>query len=55
MTQPQETEMNTNENIRNNASDDVIVLGVASVETQGGPATGEGIGAGPVLPGISED
>ena len=35
MTQPQETEMNTNENIRNNAQDDVIELGVASVETKG--------------------
>jgi len=55
MTRPQEIEMNTNENTRNNASEEVIVLGVASVETQGGPATGEGIGAGPVLPGISED
>lgn len=27
--------MNTNENIRTNAQDDVIELGVASVETQG--------------------
>jgi len=55
MTQQQETEMDTNENIRTYAQDDVIELGVASIETQGGPATGEGIGAGPVLPGISED
>ena len=54
MTQTQETEMDTNENIRN-TQEDVIVLGVASVETQGGPATGEGIGSGPLLPGISED
>jgi hypothetical protein len=43
--------MNTNENIRNNASEDVIELGVASVETQGGgvPAIellGEQPGAG---------
>ena len=47
--------MNTNENIRTDMQEDVIVLGVASIETQGGPANGEGIGAGPVLPGISED
>ncbi|MGH8158494.1 MAG: benenodin family lasso peptide [Rhodanobacter sp.] len=47
--------MNTNENIRTNTPEDVIVLGVASVETQGGPANGEGIGAGPVTPGIADD
>ncbi len=35
MTQPQETEMDTNENIRSNAQDDVIELGIASVETRG--------------------
>ena len=34
MTQKKETEMNKNENIRNQ-QDDVIELGVASVETQG--------------------
>jgi hypothetical protein len=28
--------MKTNENIRNDTSEDVIVLGVASTETQGG-------------------
>lgn len=28
--------MNTNENIRNDTSEDVIVLGIASMETQGG-------------------
>lgn len=28
--------MNTNENMRNDTSEDVIVLGTASVETQGG-------------------
>lgn len=47
--------MNTNENIRNDAQDDVIELGVASVETLGG--------AGPrneelgflTAPGLSED
>jgi hypothetical protein len=54
MTQPQETEMNTNENIRNNASEDVIVLGVASVETQGsGVPLNETIGRQNEL-GISE-
>ncbi|MEY2150231.1 MAG: benenodin family lasso peptide [Rhodanobacter sp.] len=48
--------MNTNENIRNNASEDVIVLGVASVETQGGPGSNEAVGfGGPVIPGISEE
>lgn len=54
MTQPQETEMNTNENIRSNAQDDVIELGVASVETQGPGNFGEVIG-GPDTLGISED
>jgi len=53
MTQPQETEMDTNENIRN-TQDDVIVLGVASVETQGPGNFGELIG-GPDTLGISED
>jgi hypothetical protein len=43
--------MNTNENIRNNAPEDVIELGVASVETKGGvfnpgEAMGLTIGAG---------
>ena len=33
--------MNTNENIRNDASEDVIELGVASVETQGPAKMGE--------------
>ena len=46
--------MNTNENIRNNASEDVIELGVASVETQGLVGTGEPIG-GPAFSGISEE
>lgn len=37
--------MNTNENIRNDTSEDVIVLGVASTETQGGgPFIGEPFG-----------
>lgn len=35
---------------------DVIVLGVASVETKGGAGSGEITGVGrPMLPGISED
>lgn len=43
--------MNTNENILNDMSEDVIVLGVASVETQGtsilpGEQYGEQPGAG---------
>ena len=43
--------MKTNENIRNDTSDDVIELGVASVETKGGvfnpgEAMGLTIGAG---------
>lgn len=46
--------MNTNENIRNDASEDVIVLGVASVETQGGRGDKEAIG-GTDTTGISED
>ena len=56
MTQPQETEMNTNENIRNNAQDDVIELGVASVETKGVRGSGEATGIGqPMTPGISAE
>jgi hypothetical protein len=49
--------MNTNENIRNDASEDVIVLGVASVETKG-QSGGQEIGGGQghmVIPGISEE
>ncbi len=46
--------MNTNENIRTNPQEDVIELGVASVETQGGPLTNEVIG-GFALMGISQD
>lgn len=46
--------MNTNENIRSNPQEDVIELGVASVETQGLVGTGEPIG-GPASLGISED
>ncbi|WP_431635643.1 benenodin family lasso peptide [Dyella sp. KULCS107] len=46
--------MNTNENIRN-PQDDVIELGVASVETQGLAKTGEPNGGGPIGMGITED
>ncbi|TPG48857.1 benenodin family lasso peptide [Rhodanobacter glycinis] len=45
--------MNTNENIRNDTPDDVIVLGVASVETKGG--TGQSEANGFPVTGISED
>jgi len=54
MTQPQEIEMNTNENIRTYAQNDVIELGVASVETQGPGGIIEPTGLD-VMPGISED
>lgn len=48
--------MKTNENIRNDTPEDVIVLGVASIETKGLFGTGEPMGIGaPVLPGISEE
>lgn len=46
--------MNTNENIRTNAEEDVIDLGVASTETKGGPLAGEEIG-GINFQGISEE
>jgi hypothetical protein len=45
--------MNTNDNIRTNPQDDVIELGVASVETQGGVGAIETLGDDPVN-GISE-
>lgn len=45
--------MNTNENIRNQ-QDDVIELGVASIETKGGPLAGEQSGGINSL-GISEE
>jgi len=53
MTSPQEIEMNTNENIRNDTPEDVIVLGVASVETKGLSGITENFGAVPVT-GISD-
>ncbi|MEY2159861.1 MULTISPECIES: benenodin family lasso peptide [unclassified Rhodanobacter] len=46
--------MNTNENMRTNPPEDVIVLGVASTETKGGPLAGEEIGGTHAL-GISEE
>jgi len=48
--------MNANENIRTNASEDVIELGVASVETKGDGIRGEVPGTGaPMISGISEE
>lgn len=47
--------MNTNENIRTNPQDDVIELGVASVETQGGGGTPNEAQGFIVLTGLSED
>lgn len=47
--------MNTNENIRNNTTEDVIELGIASVETKGGvfdPGETMGLNIGA---GISEE
>jgi len=49
--------MNTNEKIRNDASEDVIELGVASIETKGLSGTNEptgGHGLTAIL-GISEE
>ncbi|SFK49929.1 hypothetical protein SAMN05192579_103211 [Rhodanobacter glycinis] len=53
MTQTQEIKMDTNENIRSNAQDEVIELGVASVETKGPGGFIENFGGSP-LGGISE-
>jgi hypothetical protein len=48
--------MKTNENIRNDTSEDVIVLGTASIETKGSLGQGESTGpGGPAIPGISEE
>lgn len=46
--------MDTNENTRNNMPDDIIELGVASVETLGPGGIIEPTGLD-VMPGISED
>jgi len=45
--------MNTNENVRTNTPEDVIELGVASVETKGLSGITENFGAVP-FEGISE-
>lgn len=47
--------MNKSENIRNDTSEDVIVLGVASVETKGPGGISEANGVTPATPGISEE
>lgn len=48
--------MKTNENIRNDTPEDVIELGVASVDTKGTGEGGEVPGNGlPMIPGISEE
>ncbi|TAL84691.1 MAG: benenodin family lasso peptide [Rhodanobacter sp.] len=48
--------MNTNENIRTDTQEDVIELGVASVETKGQGGNIEPTGPGlPLIPGISEE
>lgn len=54
MTQPKETEMNKNENIRNQ-EDDVIELGIASVETLGGGGTPNESQGLIVLTGLSDN
>lgn len=46
--------MKTNESIRNDTSEEIIVLGVASIETQGPTGSTEPNG-GLINPGISED
>ncbi len=48
--------MDTNESSRANAPEDVIELGIASVETKGETGPSEGAGDGvPFSPGISEE
>lgn len=46
--------MDANENNRSNVLEEIIVLGVASVETQGGGAVGEPNGD-PMSSGIAEE
>lgn len=53
MTQPKETAMDTNENTRSSVAEELIVLGVASVETKGQMGITENFGAAP-LDGLSE-
>jgi hypothetical protein len=54
---PKETEMSKhNESAGAQPQQGVIVLGVASVETQGSAGPSEGISPGvPMIPGISEE
>lgn len=48
--------MDTNENTRNETPEEIIELGVASVETKGALGQGESTGTGgPMIPGISEE
>lgn len=53
MTCKQETEMKTNEDTRINEQEDIIELGVASVETKGLSGITENFGAVP-MDGISD-
>lgn len=53
MTQRKEIEMNTNEDIRINTSEDVIELGVASVETKGVQPIGNEFMGRATTPGIT--
>lgn len=55
MTRTQEIEMNTNENIRNDTSEEIIELGVASVETQGGGQYPTEFKGGQLGGGITEE
>jgi len=54
MTHPKETEMDSNENIRSNTQEEVIVLGVASVETKGNPPVSNESTGFATMPGITE-
>lgn len=48
--------MDTKQNTRTNTAEDLIVLGVASVETKGGAGFGKPTGPGlPMIPGISKE
>lgn len=54
MTHPKETEMDSNENIRSNTQEEVIVLGIASVETKGNPPVSNESTGFATMPGITE-
>lgn len=48
--------MNAREKDQTEVSASIVVLGVASIETKGGPGFGEPLGTGgPMIPGISEE